>query len=64
MDSLDGMELAVLRKPGNGTTVILIFSNRKIALRDYETSTLRHLLKPVEKEKLREPLKSCQQHFR
>lgn len=60
MGDMDGIELAAeLKRQENKSSVIFASSNREMALRGYEVSAVRYLVKPLDAEKMREALIYC-----
>ena len=60
MDEMDGMALAKeLRDQGNNTAIIFISSSQEMAHRGYRVNATRYLVKPVDREELKEALLYC-----
>lgn len=60
MDEMDGMALAKeLRDQGNNTAIIFISSNQEMAHRGYRVNAARYLVKPLDREDLKEALLYC-----
>lgn len=57
MDEMDGMALAQeLRDQGNNTAIIFISASQEMARRGYRVDAIRYLLKPLNREELKEAL--------
>ena len=62
MKGLDGLETAdALRKKNEKTAVIFVTSHEELALKGYEVSAFRFLVKPVSREKLVEAIAAAKQ---
>lgn len=60
VDDMDGMELAKeLRNQGNNTAIIFISISQEMACRGYRVEASRYLVKPLDREELREALMYC-----
>ena len=60
MDEMDGMTLAAeLRKEGNPAAIIFISSSQEMARRGYKVEASRYLVKPLDREELKEALMYC-----
>lgn len=65
MTGMDGMELAIeLRKQKSEVDIIFISGDRENALRGYEVSAARYLIKPVMMERLKEALLYCYERYK
>lgn len=60
MDEMDGLALAAkLRKEDINTAIIFISSSQEMACQGYLVNAFRYLIKPLEREKLKEALIHC-----
>ena len=60
MDEMDGMALAKeLRDRGNNTAIIFISISQEMACRGYRVDAARYLVKPLDREELKEALLHC-----
>ena len=60
MDEMDGMALAKeLREQGNNTAIIFISISQEMARRGYRVDASRYLVKPLDREELKEALMHC-----
>ena len=60
MDEMDGMALAkALRDQGDSTMIIFISISQEMARRGYRVEAARYLVKPLEREELKEALTYC-----
>ena len=60
MDDMDGMALAkALRDQGDSTMIIFISISQEMARRGYQVEAARYLVKPLEREELKEALTYC-----
>ena len=60
MDKMDGMTLAAeLRKNGSNTAIIFISISQEMARRGYRVDACRYLVKPLDREELKEALTYC-----
>lgn len=60
MDEMDGMELAkALRDQGNQTMIVFISVSQEMARRGYRVEASRYLVKPLDREELKEALMYC-----
>lgn len=64
MDEMDGMELAKeLRKQGNQTMIVFISISQEMARRGYVVEASRYLVKPLDREELKEALMYCHEKW-
>lgn len=60
MDDMDGMALAkALRSQGDRTMIVFISISQEMARRGYQVEASRYLVKPLDKEELKESLMYC-----
>lgn len=60
MEKVDGIELAqTLREQGNQTMIIFISISQEMAHRGYKVEASRYLVKPLDREELKEALNHC-----
>ena len=60
MDEMDGMTLAkALRDQGDSTMIIFVSISQEMARRGYQVEASRYLVKPLDKEELKEALMCC-----
>ena len=60
MDEMDGMALAKeLRSQGNNTAIIFISISQEMARQGYRVDAARYLVKPLDREELKEALLHC-----
>lgn len=60
MDDMDGMALAkALRNQGDHTMIVFISISQEMARRGYQVEASRYLVKPLDKEELKESLMYC-----
>ena len=65
MDEMDGMALAKeLRNQGNNTAIIFISVSQEMACRGYQVDAARYLVKPLDREELKEALMHCYEKLR
>ena len=64
MDEMDGMALArELRNQGNNTAIIFISISQEMARRGYRVDAVRYLVKPLDREELKEALLHCHEKW-
>ena len=64
MDEMDGMALAKeLRDQGNNTAIIFVSTSQEMARRGYQVNAARYLIKPVDREELKEALLYCHEQW-
>ena len=60
MDDMDGMALAkALRNQGDHTMIVFISISQEMARRGYQVEASRYLVKPLDREELKEALTYC-----
>lgn len=64
LDEMDGMELAQeIRDQGNQTMIVFISISQEMARRGYRVDASRYLVKPLDREELKEALMHCHEKW-